>query len=88
MKRWLVKSRDIMEIVPAADQWEAWDTLKDRPIEDFGLVVLAEPDESGDPIPVQTVTLMERWGRRADAEAFRALAFRALGLRRDGEQAP
>jgi hypothetical protein len=77
--RWQLRSREINEFVVAADQWEAWDTLRDRSIYDFGLVVSAEPHESGDHevIPVHTATLMRRWGRDDDAEQFDELARKA-----------
>lgn len=76
---WHVRSRTINEVVHAADQWEAWDTLRDRDAAEFGLIAVAEPDESADPIPVQTAALMRRWGRDEDAEKFDALA-REKGL--------
>lgn len=81
MTTWHLRSREIDEIVSAADQWEAWDTLRDRPPADFGLVVSAEPDERGDDerIPVQTEALMRRWGRDDEAVAFHQAAV-DLGL--------
>ena len=66
---WHVHTFAIDEFVRAADQFEAWDTLRDRPLEEFGLVVTAEPDESGDPIFVRTSQLMFKWGREEDALA-------------------
>jgi len=72
--RWHLRSRAISEVVVAEDQFAAWDTLRDLPVEDFGLVITAEADEDGEPIPVQTETLMTRWGREEDAAAFHALA--------------
>lgn len=74
VKTWMLRSLAIREVVRAEDQWEAWDSLRDRPLEDFGLIVLAEPNEDADPIPVQTEMLMRRWGRYDDAVAFHALA--------------
>lgn len=44
--RWHLKSFAINEVVEADDQWEAWDTLSERPLEDFGLIVMAEPNET------------------------------------------
>jgi hypothetical protein len=76
---WHVRSREINEVVRAADQWEAWDTLRDRSAFDFGLITVAEPNEDADPIPVHTATLMRRWGREHDAEQFDAVA-REAGL--------
>lgn len=73
-RTWQLRSAAIDEIVQARDQFEAWDTLRDRPIEDLGLVVEAEPDENADPIPVRTSGLMFRWGRDDDARAFIELA--------------
>lgn len=74
--RWHVRSAAINEVVPATDQWEAWDTLSDRGAQDFGLVTVAERNEDGDPFPVQTAALMRRWGRDEDAERFDDLARR------------
>ena len=74
MSSWLLKSRDIIRVVEAPDQWVAWDTLRDRPAADFGLLVTAEANEDGEPIAVRTEILMTRWGRDADAAQFHALA--------------
>ena len=70
--RWQLRSRAINEVVVARDQWEAWDTLRHREAAAFGLAVVAEPDERGyaESIPVQTETLMRRWGRHAEADLF------------------
>ena len=76
--RWSVTCKsDDPVIVRARDQWEAWDVLKDRPVEDFGLICMAEPSENGDPFMVQTETLMRRWGRKADARLAHEAAVRA-----------
>ncbi len=85
MREWIISLRNASMVVKASDQWAAWDTLKARPVEDFGLIVLAEPNENGNPIPVQTEALMRRWGRDADARAFHALAVRH-GLTAVGER--
>lgn len=69
-KKWVVSSGDIREVAYAADQFEAWDTLRDRPAEEFGLVAEAEPDENGEPYPIRTSILMFRWHRDADAKRF------------------
>lgn len=80
MQEWRVRSRTFDQVVVAVDQWAAWDTLRDRPAEDFGLVATASPDNDDDrAIPVQTATLMRRWGRLADACEFDDLA-RSMGL--------
>jgi hypothetical protein len=76
---WHIRSREINDVVMAEDQWEAWDTLRDRSAFDFGLVVSAEKAEDGDPIPVQTASLMRRWGRFDDAALLDEVA-RAAGL--------
>lgn len=82
---WHIRSREINEVVNAADQFAAWDTLSDRPVEDFGLVVAAEREEDADPVYVRTSALMFRWGRDADAEAFISVAV-ANGLPDTTEQ--
>lgn len=69
-RRWVLRSHGIGEVILAADQWAAWDTLRNRPVEDFGLIVTAEPDEDGNPIPVRTSRLMFDWGRDVDAMRF------------------
>lgn len=74
---WHLRSRAIDELVRAADQFEAWQTLRDRPLEDFGVIVTAEPDETGDRIGVHTATLMFWWGRDEDASAVIATAIEA-----------
>lgn len=67
---WHIRSGSIDELVLADDQLAAWDTLRERPASDFGLIVTAEPDESADPISVRTSALMFGWGRDEDAAAF------------------
>jgi hypothetical protein len=78
-RRWAISSRRLFAVVEAHDQWEAWDTFRHEDRYQFGLIATAEPDEDGDPIPVKTSALMERWGRIHDAEEFHALA-REKGL--------
>ncbi len=75
--RWSVtcKSADPV-IVRARDQWKAWDVLKERPVGDFGLICMAEPNENGDPFMVSTEALMKRWGRKADAKLAHEAAVR------------
>jgi hypothetical protein len=62
-----ISTRDVDEYVRARDQFEAWDTLKDRPVEDFGIVTTAELNESSDPIPIRTAALLFSWCRDEDA---------------------
>lgn len=69
-KRWNLRSGDINEFVYAADQWVAFDILKERSAFEFGLIVEAEPDENDDPFLVRTSLLMYRWHRDSDAERF------------------
>ena len=78
-RTWRLRGRAIDELVRASDQFEAFATLRDRPAEDFGLIVAGEPDESADPISVRTSALMFWWGRDEEAEAFIAVAI-ANGL--------
>ncbi len=79
MKTWRIQSRAIDEVVQAEDQFEAWNTLRDRSTPDFGLIVSAEPDENADPFYVYTSALMTLWGREEDAVVFREIAL-AAGL--------
>lgn len=69
-KRFHLRSGSISEFIYAADQFEAYDTLKDRSAYDFGLIVEAEPDENDDPILVRTSQLMFRWRRDDEAKLF------------------
>lgn len=70
MSRWLLTSKAFSDLVTADDQFEAWDTLRERPITDFGLIVQAERDEDGDPIAIRTSALMLRWNRDEAARDF------------------
>jgi len=79
LRTWMIRSGSLRATVRAVDQWEAWDGWRDRPAVEFGLIALAEPDESADPIPVHTATLMRRWGRDVEGLLFDARA-RELGL--------
>lgn len=76
---WHVVTSGINEVLRAEDQFAAWDTFRDRPVEDFGLIVTAEADESADPLAIQTSVLMTRWGRADDAVLFVEAAI-AAGL--------
>lgn len=71
---WAIASGSLRDVVVAPDQWAAWDTWRGEDALAFGLIATAEPSENGDPIPVKTSTLMERWGRPFDAKAFHDLA--------------
>lgn len=69
---WHLRSGSIDEVVRAPDQWDAWATLADRDVTEFGVLASAEPDENGDPILFRTVTLFRCWGRDIDADALTA----------------
>lgn len=69
-RNWRIRSGAIDTIVKSADQFAAWNTLRAMPSEHFGLIVTAEPDEDGDPIPIRTSRLMFTWGRDDEALAF------------------
>lgn len=71
-KRWRIQSGEIDLVVSARDQYEAFDAARDRPIEDFGFIASAEPDEDGDPYMIMSEFLFERWGRTADAREAHA----------------
>ena len=73
-RRWHITSKGINEYVVAPDQWAAWNTLRNRPVEDFGLIVSAEPDDNDEAIPVHTATLMFAWNRDDDAALAIAVA--------------
>ena len=75
MTTWRVRSRAINETVRAQDQWGAWNTLRNRPLADFGLLTVAIPnDNEAEAIPVHTATLMRRWDRLSDARLCDAVA--------------
>lgn len=71
--KWMLESREIDEVVEARDQWEAYDTLKDRPLGDFGLIVTAQPanETNEHAVGVRTAFLFgTRWGDPIAAKAF------------------
>lgn len=76
-KRWHLTSIRVDEFVNAKDQFEAWDSLRERPATDFGLIVAAlvsnETLDDGCYL-IRTSILMFRWGRDSDADRFVALA--------------
>lgn len=69
---WHLRSGSIDEIVRAPDQWEAWLTLADRPVSEFGVLATAEPDEDGDPLLIRVTALLRVWGRDDDADTLTA----------------
>jgi hypothetical protein len=71
-KRWNLRTGSISKFVNASDQWEAFDSLRNLDRGDFGLIVVAEANESGDDdsIPCRTSLLMRRWNRDGDAMLF------------------
>jgi hypothetical protein len=75
--RWTVTTRDLSIPVDAANQFEAFDALREFPRDAFGMVVEAT-DPVGRIYPVRTSLLMLRWNREEDAEMFRR---RAITLR-------
>ncbi len=81
MNRWTVETLRTMHNVEAKDHWEAYDSLCNSPVEEFGLLVVAIPEGGTflDSIAVRTSALMFRWGRRMDAHLFLARAM-AEGL--------
>ena len=74
--RWTVETLKEIVNVEAVDQWGAYDSLRDLPVERFGLFVIATPEDgtADDAIAVRTSFLMFRWGRRMDAHLFLARA--------------
>ena len=79
--RWTVETLKEVVNIEASDQWEAYDSLRDMPVERFGILVVAMPEggTTDDSIAVRTSMLMFRWGRRMDAHLFLARAM-AEGL--------
>lgn len=77
---WTLRTGSIREDAVEADQWAAWNTLRNRAAEDFGLIAVAIPNGDEERmIPVQTAALMRTWGRTEDAARFDDLA-RSKGL--------
>lgn len=72
--KWYVDTKNIHTIVVAADQFEAYDTLKENPATDFGLIVTAQrvdKTEDEGSYGCRTSLLMgKRWGRVEDAKLF------------------
>lgn len=79
--KWYVTSKNIDEIVEAADQWEAFDSLRSWPVDDFGLIVEAQPvrETVEESIGIRTSKLFARWHRVDEAKLFIATAIE-LGL--------
>jgi hypothetical protein len=79
--RWFVSTKDIDEIVEASDQWEAFNSLKGRSPDEFGLVVEVQPvrETSEAAIAVRTSKLFGLWGDPVIAKQFIEAAI-ALGL--------
>ena len=79
--KWFLNSKNIDEIVEASDSWEAFDTLRDRPLADFGSVVEVQPtnETRETAIAIRTSALFGRWGNRVAALYFIGVA-KELGL--------
>ena len=79
---WTVQTRNIFKRVEAESATEAFEALRDCNPYDFGLVVVARPEGSGDPlddIPIRTSKLFGRWGNEIVARMFIARAIE-IGL--------
>ncbi len=76
MLKWFVRSKNFDEIVEAHDSGDAFDLLQSRPIDDFGLVVEAQPvnETQAEAIAIRTSMLFARWGRIEEAKQFIAAA--------------
>lgn len=72
--KWYVDTKNIHEIVVATDQFEAMDTLRDAPANDFGLIVTAQrvdkTEEDGSYACRTSLLMGKRWGRVWDAKLF------------------
>ncbi|KKN84422.1 hypothetical protein LCGC14_0288840 [marine sediment metagenome] len=67
--KWFLTSKNIDEIVEASDQWQAFDSLQNRSVDDFGLIVEAQPvrETRAESFGVRTSLLFGRWGRTDEA---------------------
>lgn len=78
-ERWILKSKDINEIVEASDLFEAYDHLREYGVLRFGLLVDGRKEGAADDDSylIRTSALMGRWGRYDDARKFCELAKKA-----------
>ena len=69
MDNWIVGTARGKETIRALDQHAAWNTLRTRPIEDFGIIVTAlrEGDPEDEQVAVHTTALLLTWGRDEEA---------------------
>ena len=75
MSVWIVTTKSVERRVEAIDQHAAWNTLRQLPFDQFGLVVSANREGGADRDVVHTAALFLAWSRDQDA----AYAFEALG---------
>ena len=70
--KWFLNSKNIDEVVEAEDQWEAFDTLRNRDVGDFGIIVTAQRTNvtMDEAIAVRTAALFGRWGEPEVGRAF------------------
>ena len=78
---WHITARNVDERVRAVDHWAAWNTLRNRPAADFGLLVsaLREGLDDGERVSVTTQTLFYIWHRDDEAGLVIDMAV-SLGL--------
>ncbi len=66
MMLWTIDARHATSVMEADSFWKALDSLKDEDPSDFGLIVIAMPEDAkdeGDARAVRTSALMFRWRR-------------------------
>ncbi len=77
MTRWVLGIASESRIVDAPTEWDALDTLRNEPLDTFGLIVTAQQadlDADTDPILfIYPDVLFERWGMHETAARFRAV---------------
>ncbi len=78
MTLWTVESRNLVKVVEAEDQWEAYDSLRDEDPLELGLLVIATPQgDSDDSRAIRTSMLLgQRWGDSETAKLFIQAAMR------------
>jgi hypothetical protein len=77
--KWTITSGSIRWEGISLTQFSAFDRIRSRPVEEFGMISLAENDR-GESFPIRTSILMFRWYRDADAARFIAQMINEEGI--------